>query len=725
MSSNHSAITGTIRQLWPVLVLAILIRIIFLLQYSDLPAWDQLTVDNNYHHHWARSIADGNITGDTTYFRAPFYVYCLAVLYAVFGASLWVGRIFGLLTGLGSIVMTFLLGRKIRGVRVGLTAAVIHSLYPIMIYFEGELLLDPLFTLLLQIAILRLLIWLEKPSIPTAFLTGLCLGAAAITRPTALVLVPVIILVAAASVKPLRRWLSQAAIMITGIVLLVAPIFVRNLVIADDPTLIASQGGINLYIGNNSEADGVSAVLPEPLGYNWQIREITHLAEQGAGRRLKPGEVSAYWTGQAVDWICTCPGQAITLYMKKLYRNFSNREISNNRDLGSFFQQVPLLRYNPLSFSWLFGLAVVGLVARFCHDSRIRWLSLIMVVYILASALFFFNSRFRLPLLPYYMVPAAIGLSTLIDRFRARWRSSVVLLLILTVAIGFSQLNLVPLTSGSSPQPFTSRGSHALSQGEYLQAVSWYRRARAVDSTFADVNLNLGAAFLRLGQSDSARHYFEREILFHPGRAGAYTNLASLHLLDGNYAESFRLAGLALSRRPFDITGNMISLRAAASMKEVSDDSLMCLVERATAITGDDIFLLYDAAGLFVIRGNLARAESLLLKAINTQPPPIETDDEAFRHTFRNSRHLWDRERARSYHQLGYLYGRQGRYHDAVHCSRLAIQTDPDLADAYLNLVVGLISLGRLSPADSVLAAGRARFPRHQGLQQLQSPLHP
>jgi len=118
-----------------VLILTVFIRIFHLMQYSQMPDWDQLTIDNNYHHHWAETIADGNIWGDTTYFRAPFYIYCLGLLYALFGSSLWVGRLFGLAIGLVSVFLTFLLGRKIFSSKIGLGAALIQALSPIMIFF--------------------------------------------------------------------------------------------------------------------------------------------------------------------------------------------------------------------------------------------------------------------------------------------------------------------------------------------------------------------------------------------------------------------------------------------------------------------------------------------------------------------------------------------------------------------------------------------------------------
>ena len=138
---------------WLILGLALLVRMVYLYIYQGLPDWQQLTVDNFYHHHWALSIAGGNVFGDTTYFRAPFYVYCLSALYAVFGASLWVGRLFGLAVGLASVALTYLLGRRVFGQKVGLGAAAVHAVYPWILYFESELLLDSLFTLLLQLTL--------------------------------------------------------------------------------------------------------------------------------------------------------------------------------------------------------------------------------------------------------------------------------------------------------------------------------------------------------------------------------------------------------------------------------------------------------------------------------------------------------------------------------------------------------------------------------------------
>jgi hypothetical protein len=162
MPFRRDHVDRSLRLLPVVLLLALVLRLIYLMQYQGSPIWEQLTVDNWYHHHWAQSIADGNVVGDTTYFRAPLYVYCLGALYYLFGFSLWVGRLFGLVVGLVSISMTYVIGRRVLGKWEALVAATLHAVLPIVIYFETELLLDPLFTLLLQVAIWRFLVWLES-----------------------------------------------------------------------------------------------------------------------------------------------------------------------------------------------------------------------------------------------------------------------------------------------------------------------------------------------------------------------------------------------------------------------------------------------------------------------------------------------------------------------------------------------------------------------------------
>jgi len=701
-----------------VLALALLIRVIYLYLYQALPDWNFLTVDNYYHHHWAQRLAAGDLLGGATYFRAPFYIYCLGLLYSVFGSSLWVGRIFGLIVGLGSIFLTFRIAERVFERRAAIIAALIQSLLPIMIYFESELLLDPLFMLLLQVAIYFFVVWYDDKTNRSLWLAGLFLGLASITRPTALAVAP-IFLIALFFKRSESNFKLNLARLSLPIVLIVGLIFARNLIVAGDPVLISSQGGINFYIGNSENADGLSAVLPEPMGYNWQISQITQMAEKETGRTLKPSGVSSWWRNRALGWIVDNPRQFISLYIKKIWYNLSSTEVSNNRSLPGFFAHVLLLKYNPLSFGILFLLAVIGIAAHLKENQKLKPLVAIIGTYVLVTALFFFSSRFRLPLLPLYAILAggAVGSirQIIIDRSRL-----VTAIVAGTAAALITFLPLFGYSQSITGQSVVSRGLAYLNEGDYNTALETFRRAQAINPDFPELNLNLGVLFIKEGQIDSALVYLEKERRLYPLRPKSYTNLATLALLDSNQVAAERYAQKAVDLNPADITAHRVLLRAIAMKRTLTIESFANHIDDAYTSSSDNVYLLNEAAIIISQHGLIQLAEVLLQRAAVGNPPPIETDDLAFQANFPNSLDRWHHEQGRSYHQLSYLAGRENRFDDAVAYAKRAIALNPELTDAYVNLITGLRMLGKFESADSVLTEAKARFPNNPNLRSMQ-----
>ena len=52
-------------------------------------------------------------------------------------------------------------------------------------------------------------------------------------------------------------------VLFVGVVVPILPVTVRNHIVADDFVPISSQGGVNLYLGNNSAAEGLTMMMPE------------------------------------------------------------------------------------------------------------------------------------------------------------------------------------------------------------------------------------------------------------------------------------------------------------------------------------------------------------------------------------------------------------------------------------------------------------------------------
>jgi len=698
------------------------IRANYLFEYHFLSDWTELTVDNWYHWNWAQTMVDGNLVGDTTYFRAPFYVYCLALVKALFGDSLWAARLFGTLTGLASVWLTFLLGQRLFNRRAGLVAASLHALYPVLIYFESELLLDSLFMLLVQIAVYRFLIWLESEEPRDVFYVGLTCSLAAITRPTILVAVPLFLLMI---VWICRRsdYLRQAILFVVGLALFVGPVFARNLVVAGDPVLISSQAGVNLFIGNNPEADGFTAALPEPMGRNWQLSQIEKIAEDDLGRQLKPGELSTYWRGKAVDWTMSNPGRFAELYATKALFQIDNREVSNNRQMAPFFAKIAVLKYNPLSFGIILPFAILGFILGIRGNKGLLFVLILIALYIVVVSLFFYNSRFRLPLMPFYLVAAAGGVTGLIQGVREKRRAVFVGLAIAIPMAAFSFCSPVKLPQAVSTDHLVSHGLHLFEQQEYRAALEQFQEVVRLDNDLPEANLNMGSCFFRMGLGDSAEVYYRREIARNPKRHKAYQNLASLKLVNGEYGDAQEWIQRAIALSSYDVQSNLTALRAYAADTGTTDEELASVAQTAVIRTDGDLHVLNEAATVCSRRGLYDMAYGFLLQGLSASPPSIETDDQAFGRGFRHDKASTTRERARTYYQLGYLGGIRGDFELAIGYCRRAIDADSTLVEAYVNLVTAYLSSGRQAEADWTMDIADEKFPNHPLVRQLQERL--
>jgi tetratricopeptide (TPR) repeat protein len=493
--------------------------------------------------------------------------------------------------------------------------------------------------------------------------------------------------------------------------------------VAQDPVLIASQGGINLFIGNNPHADGLSAMLPQPFGHNWQIQDIAYVAEIKKGGELTPGEVSDYWSGRAREWMINNPVDFATLYLRKLYFSISDREVSNNRDLDAFFARVPFFRYHPLSFAILFALGAIGGVAGWRRDRRVGIITAALLLFIFSNSLFFVNSRFRLPEIPLLIMLSSFAVTWLFSQRRPFTRAGMVAILSAVALFLISCLPLLRLPFGGNVGGTASRANYLYVQGKYREAIEIGSQVLRSDSLFPDANLTVGAAYFRSGKGDSAKYYFERERTFHPARPKAYTNLASYYLVNHEYDSAYIKLNRALLLRPYDLMANSLLLRLVSADGEATSDDVLATISGTLARTDSNLTLLLEAAKVATERGLAPAAESLLHASLRHGPPPVETDDAAFEPSYPYTPNGLNQLRAEAHHLLGYLFGLSGRFAESIEESRAAIEREPGRAEAYVNLISGYVSIGDLVTANSELQIALHRFPDHPQIQQIAASL--
>ena len=101
----------------------------------------------------ARSIAKGDgypqtgylLQGGPTAVRGPGYPYLLGGVYALSGDSLAAGRLLGVALGALSVLLLYLVAKRVWGRRVGLLAAAMAAVFPPLVLLSRDLISETLF----------------------------------------------------------------------------------------------------------------------------------------------------------------------------------------------------------------------------------------------------------------------------------------------------------------------------------------------------------------------------------------------------------------------------------------------------------------------------------------------------------------------------------------------------------------------------------------------------
>jgi len=474
---------------------ALVLRLVFFfLNRRNNPLFDYPIMDAKYHLEWAQGILAGDFWGDEVFFRAPFYPYLLALLYKIGGAKIGFVILCQHLMGSLSAVLVYILSRRFFAGGVSLAAGFLTALYWPLIYFEGDLLFETLFVFLTLAFLVALVAAIERRSAALLAVSGAVLGLAAITRPPILVLVPVLPFVFRLSAEgrgtagaARRGWIRSTALVIAGALALIVPVTVRNYVVGRDFVGIASQGGVNFYIGNNPQSDGRTAIVP---GTRWDwwggYEDSIKLAETAMGRKLKPSEVSDYYFRKGMEFIVTDPAKSVSLLARKLYLFWAAGERSNNKYIYFFWHQSGMGKV-PLPGFWFLGpLSLLGGVLLWPRRRELSLLYLFVVAYMLAIVAFFVNDRFRVPVVPVLAVFAGYSIVHLWKAFRGSKSALWTALPILAACAVFVNADLLRFAENKIEQDalshytlgnaYLNRGDTEKAIGEYEDALERYRK---------------------------------------------------------------------------------------------------------------------------------------------------------------------------------------------------------------------------------------------------------
>ncbi len=482
-----------------ILALALTARLIYQWEIRDHPLSRQLFLDPAFYDRWARSIAAGDWLSRSQgiFYGHPLYPYFLALIYAIFGHSLFVVRLIQSLLGTATCLMLMIIGRRVFDRTTGLLAGLLAACYAPFIFYEGTITIATL-GLFFSVLTVLLLVSQKIPGVGRTFTAGLSWGLRALARFDATVLAAIGWLLGSPGRVSNGRRIALTLIFLAGVMAIIIPVTARNALVGGRAVAITAHGGETFYSGNNALASGIYSPAPGVRpGTEYEHEDFRRLAGRRLGRELSLAEASSYWFGQSLAYIRGHPWQWFRLELRKLWLFCQPREIPDNRNFHYFRRFSAVLRFPLVTFSILGPLALLGLIVGLGDWRRFLILYLQVMFSILSVLLFFISSRYRLPTVPFLILFAAFGLRWSWGIIRSRrW--------IPLAAAWIPVAGLLILTGrqagGLNDGPFPARqealGVALIREGQVDQGIAQLEQVKNQDPDRITARFNLGVAYL-------------------------------------------------------------------------------------------------------------------------------------------------------------------------------------------------------------------------------------
>lgn len=356
----------------------------------------------------AQGLADGRgfddafVGGPTAEHPPALYVF-LAALDRLGLNGILVHRLALGVVGVVVVVLVGLLARRLFGERVGLVAAGLAALYPMLWTADGALLSETLYGVSLVGALLLAVGVRERPTARRAAALGAVIALAALTRGEALALV-VLLLVPLTGRRPRALAAGLAAF-----ALVLAPWTIRNLATFEEPVLVSTNSS-GVFVGANC-ADTYGGAL---LG-SWQFRCYTP--------RRRGEDEARYFSRQRAIGLAYArehAGRLPVVVAARLGRLLDVFEVEQSVFLNNGEgRPVRYVRWAIRAY-WVVGLlALAGLAVAVRRRRPGLWVLLAPVAMVVFVAVVTYGgTRFRYAAEPSLVVLAAVALVALVPPIR-------------------------------------------------------------------------------------------------------------------------------------------------------------------------------------------------------------------------------------------------------------------------------------------------------------------
>ncbi|HEY7626643.1 MAG TPA: glycosyltransferase family 39 protein [Ilumatobacteraceae bacterium] len=350
-------------------------------------------------------------------FHGPLYPVVLSISSRFGGTAYFDHKMMSILIGTALVLAVSVLGRRLGGPLVGLTAAAIAAVYPNLWLIDSLLFPEGLMALLVTVTMIAAYRWRDRPRLGTAALLGAVIALAALARGEGILLLPLLVvpwimLTRAIARKARLLHLGVAAVACLAVL---APWMIRNAATFEKFVPLSTNGNEVMVYANCATAyDG------QFVGY-WDYQCQQKIREERGDPPGDESQTALYWRSIGFDYARAHAGElprVVTLRVLRqweLFRPLQNVRLGGiegrNRDAGT----VGLMMFYGLA-----ALSIVGAVSMRRRRQPVLPLGVQFLSVTITAAYTYGTIRFRAPAEPALCVLGAVGLVPVVASVR-RW----------------------------------------------------------------------------------------------------------------------------------------------------------------------------------------------------------------------------------------------------------------------------------------------------------------
>jgi 4-amino-4-deoxy-L-arabinose transferase-like glycosyltransferase len=354
----------------------------------------------------------------------PLFPAALSVVSIAGGTSVGSQRVLTCIIGTATVFLIGLLGRRVRGDAVGLLAAALAAVYPMLFVADGVLMAETLFALLVTAALLLAYRAVDQPT-PWRFVAlGAVLGLAALTRTEGLLLAIVLVVPLAIRLRNMAtgRRAVLGALALGTTVIVIMPWTVRNAVELDAFVPISNNVGSALDGANCGPVYSGSDIGLWRSTFAGSAGQPSDECFEGFDVRA-PGfneaTAAAAHRDAGLRYAADHAGRLPVVMAARLLRTFGAFHVGQELNVESFEGRPHGWLVAGFVAYWLLvPFAIAGVVLLFLARALLWPLVATFLSVAIGTVLTYGNQRFRIAAEPALVVLAAVALVALAARAR-------------------------------------------------------------------------------------------------------------------------------------------------------------------------------------------------------------------------------------------------------------------------------------------------------------------